>query len=1522
MARPSDWSPVDMDRDPTPGDPDEVRELADDLQEFADDVGEALGRIRSMASERAILDWAGLSADTFRAEFEGVPDNLTKLEDSYSLCSQALQTYWPKLQTAQGMADRALDRAISAQADLASAQAALGDAQDWVGRAGEEAERLQREGERDNVEPPDEADVRAAARDQQAAEAAAGAARSRVNDAEERLAAARQLAQDAQEMREEAARVCAQGIDEASDAGIQNKKWWEKLVEWLSDAWDVLVEICKVIVAVLGIVVLIIGGPLAWVVLAAAVVVLADTLIKFVQGRASLLDVAFAALDCIPGMRGLTTLGGLARGLRGGLNAARTGLRGISGGLRGIGTSLSRGAANLRGNAVELLNRFTCGDPVDVVSGDVVMLIRDVELPGTLPLEVERSHVSSYRCGRWFGPSWSSTFDQRLEVEADGVRYAAPDGVVLGYPVPEPGVPTLPKEGPRWPLTWDGTPDGEMVIDVPEELRSLVFRPGGGPAWQGMFETLILPIAEVVARDGQRITFEYGPEGAPTGVRHSGGYHLAVETEEHRITALRAPATGETLARYGYDPMGRLVEVVNSSDLPLRMSYDGAGRIASWEDRSGSHYAYTYDEEGRCERAEGSDGFLSATLRHDREERVTVALDSLGHPTEYRYNERGQVVAVTDPLGGTTLSEWDRYDRLLARTDPLGRTTRYGYDDEGNLTSVERPDGSTVTAEYAGPRRPTAVTNPDGTRHEHSYDALGRLTASTNPLGATERYVWDERGGLREVVDAAGGRHRVRCDDTGQPVEVTDPLGGTIRYRYDPLGRLVEVVDPVGGRTALSWTPERRLASRTHPGGETERWEYDPDGNLLAHTDAAGRVSRHEVGSFGRVTARIDPDGGRREFVHDTELRVTEIIDPAGLAWSYTYDAAGNLVRETDVNGRSVRYAWDAAGQLTERVNGAGEAVGYRHDRLGNMVERTGPGVAATFAYDPMGRIVAARNATAELVLTRDALGRLVEETTNGRTLRLGWDAVGRRTRRETPSGAVSVWSHDEADRPTALSLDGHDLAFRYDPAARPTALSTPAGPLLEQAWSADHLLTEQRFAGGRRAWAYRGDGVPTALSQPDGEERHFDLDGSGRVHAVRDAGGAALESYAWDASGNVTDAAAAPHEVRGTLLLRQGAFGHVHDAEGRVVERFRHTADGAVEVWRHAWNAENQLTELTTPDGTRWVYGYDPFGRRISKRRLAGDGSEVERVEYVWDDAVLAEQRIAVPGRAGGAGLAKGEGPGSGGEPAPGGERVTTWEWGPDGQRPVAQLDRIGRPAAGTGRGGIGQREIDERFHAIVSDLVGTPTELLTEDGTVAWRAPRATLWGLPVAGPTGERAVDCPLRFPGQLFDAESGLHYNVHRYYDPATARYLTPDPLGLVPGPHHFGYVPNPLIWLDPLGLAGGIAYVLKGRAGIRRAEADLRASGFSVVAKEVRIQANGAPGVNAFVDIVARNPQGQLVLIEVKNGARAPFTRNQRIVYPRLPQAGGTVMSDRLAAVGVPNGTPIPVGTSVGVIRYP
>ncbi len=135
----------------------------------------------------------------------------------------------------------------------------------------------------------------------------------------------------------------------------------------------------------------------------------------------------------------------------------------------------------------------------------------------------------------------------------------------------------------------------------------------------------------------------------------------------------------------------------------------------------------------------------------------------------------------------------------------------------------------------------------------------------------------------------------------------------------------------------------------------------------------------------------------------------------------------------------------------------------------------------------------------------------------------------------------------------------------------------------------------------------------------------------------------------------------------------------------------------------------------------------------------------------------------------------------------------MVTLTWDHDGLQPLAQTEKL---ADADGR------EIDSRFFGIVTDLIGTPTELVDEAGEIAWRT-RSALWGATTWN-TDAHAYT-PLRFPGQYFDPESGLHYNCLRYYDPETARYLSIDPLGLGPAPNPAAYVSNPHTWSDPLGL---------------------------------------------------------------------------------------------------------------------
>jgi RHS repeat-associated protein len=1445
------------------------------------------------------------------------------------------------------------------------------------------------------VPPPDPAELSAAVRNAAAAREARGVATADASSAQGDLDLARSLAVQARQLREEAADTCARALDTASDQGIQNDPLWKKPINWVKEHWDDIVEACKVIVTVLSVVVMIVGGPLTWVLVGAAAVVLLDSVIKAAQGKGSWLDVGLNALDMFPGGK-LVGAGvdGARMAARHGDDVVRHGdnvvRHGDDAGRRLGDDTADVGKSDARqsiadeapgpADARPAQSKPATDDPIDVAAGSVFLTQTDVVLPGVLPLVLARTHLSSYRVGRWFGPSWASMLDQRVEVSSDAVHYAAPDGMLLAYPTPPAdGGRVLPEHGPRLELARTG--DAGYAIRDPELGRTLHFDPVGAVGTSGRVAAgngtrdravahnhmwgqavtgdgtqeptapapaavsappTVLPLTAVTDRNGNRFDLTYDADGTLTGVTHSGGYRIRVETVGGLVTALRLLDAGNGtggvfIARYRYDQDRRLTKVINSSGRALRFSYDDAGRMTRWLDRNGTWYGYTYDEAGRAVQGDGSGGTFAVTLDYDPDNRVTVMTDSLGHTTAYHVDDAMRVVGEVDPLGHATLTEWGRGSEPLARTDALGRITRYEYDDAGKLLAVTRPDGSTSTAEYAeygGLRLPVRLVGPGGAAWRHGYDERGNLTSVTDPTGATAAYDYDRRGHLTGVTDALGNRRQVETNAAGLPVAVTDPLGATTRYTYDPFGRIGSVTDPLGGVTRFGRTTEGKLAWRTLPDGATDRWAYDPEGNLTAHTDPLGQVTRYEVTHFDVPAAKTGPDGARLSFAYDTELRLVAVTDPRGLVWRYDYDPAGNLARETDFDGRVLAYAYDPAGQLVERTNGAGQVVRFVRDVLGNITEkRSGGGDSdgdsdghgdgdaesvTTFTYDTAGRVVTTANGDAELTFERDPLGRVLAETCNGRTITSAYDVLGRRVRRRTPSGAQSIWEYDAAGRPAALHTAGRTLTFAHDRAGRETERRLDAGAVLAQTWDANHRLLTQTLtasrsqeppvawgyprlappsagghdpaavgppagpadptaslvpaagasggvgwpggpnrsrpagtpsAGGRlvqrRKYQYRQDGHLTGIDDHLAGHRAYDLDAAGRITAVRGSGSA--ETYDYDASGNLTQAdwvpaspnAAAVHgdggaaigarEYTGTLIRRAGKTRYEHDAQGRVVLRQRKRLSVKPLTWRYTWDADDRLVGVTTPDGARWRYRYDPLGRRIAKQRLAADGVTVaEQVDFTWDGSILAEQThtrftpaasstptsisdsTSTDFAAGDAGTGKvprelvdpvtgpfvGESGTRGEATIDGvGARTTVWDWKPGSFRPLAQTERAPLRHAP-------QEWVDENFYAIVTDLVGTPTELVDPDGTLAWRT-RTTLWGNPLQPDVGE--ADCPLRFPGQYDDPETGLYYNYFRYYDPDAARYQSPDPLGLAPSPNPRTYVPNPTRWIDPLGL---------------------------------------------------------------------------------------------------------------------
>ena len=1013
------------------------------------------------------------------------------------------------------------------------------------------------------------------------------------------------------------------------------------------------------------------------------------------------------------------------------------------------------------------------GGPVDVATGDVLLIQEDVSRPGALPLVIGRVYRSSWRAGRWFGRSWASALDQRLQVAPKRIACVFADGRILSWlctadedgPRPVTG---LPVTGPRWRL--DRAGDGAFTVTDPQ--AGLVWRferrPGfyAGPGGAGE-----LPLVAVTDRAGHRIGYEYTPDGRPAWVTHSGGYRVRVVMDGSRVTALAlapaqgaqdaqdaqdTPAAGQpdqevTLVSYGYNPAGDLAAVINSSGRALCLGYDEEGRLTGFQDRNGISYTCSYDQHGRCVAAAGPGQAMPGTFAYG--ERVTWRTDAAGAKTIYQLDESSRVAAVTDPLGSVTHFWHDEFGRLVARADPLGRLTRYSYDERGNLIAVTRPDGSQVLADYDEACLPVRLAAADGISWRQEYDPRGRLVRRIAPDGAVTSYGYDDAGHLASVTGPLGAVTGVECDPAGLPGAVTRPGGGTTRYTRDLFGRVTKIIGPNGVAAELAWTVEGHLAGRVFGDRGRERFDYDAEGNLTGWLSPAGMRTSYEYGPSGLVTAMTGPDGTRTEFGYDQGLRLSSVTH-AGLTWQYSRDAAGRLVAETDYNGATTRYSYDLAGQLTCRVNAAGQQVRCSYDELGQLTGRAADGVITSFGYDTAGRLVLARNPDAEVRLSRDPHGRVITETCNDRAVVSEYDRAGRRGRRVTPGGAIEQWEYDDAGRPVRLETGGQVLGFGYDQADREIRRDLPGDLGLRQGWDAAGRLASQVLTaapedgqtgpaaappgpGGRvlagRSYTYRAGGFLAGIDDVLAGPRRFTVGRGGRITEV--SGPNWAERYAYDPAGNLSSArwtapppgaagswlaadVQGPRDRAGTLITSAGAVRYRHDQQGRVIQRQRARISGQPATWTYQWDAEDRLVAVTTPDGSTWRYRYDALGRRIAKQRLAPSGAITEETTFSWDGPVLAEAVLARTGA---------------GAPEPARLRRMTWTCRPGTFTPLTQAESVPRDDAPLERTG-------ERFYAIITDQVGAPPNWPAPPGP--WPATSSTRCGAARCGTPAARA------------------------------------------------------------------------------------------------------------------------------------------------------------------------------------
>lgn len=583
-------------------------------------------------------------------------------------------------------------------------------------------------------------------------------------------------------------------------------------------------------------------------------------------------------------------------------------------------------------------------------------------------------------------------------------------------------------------------------------------------------------------------------------------------------------------------------------------------------------------------------------------------------------------------------------------------------------------------------------------------------------------------------------------------------------YAYDATHTYrTETTQRTGAKVGAEYDSRGRTAEVTHanPGSGTETVEtartYDGFERLTRVETAPGSSIDDIVAEFaytpaGRLESVTDPLNHTTTIAYD-EGRIAGVTTPSGITTAMTYDGLGRLATTTAPyrTGQSARtlleYAYDAVGRATSTTYyakdssvAATQSATYDDLSRPNVVTWTGPEAQGSLDY------------------TYDPLGRTTGLTSTG------------------PAGTVDLTStYDKASLPLTTSFAAFGLsAFTITNTFAKTGQWQKTSTANSQEW-AFTFGTDGTFRRAASALSSRGLVYNTALKLDRVRlattnnlftaEEALTYDGYGRIAgSTMAATGTDLDAdnaYTYDAAGRLK-----------TWTLDGATTTYDYDAAGNLTGIVR---PGAEPNTTFGSDVESRLTAATTA-GVVTTYASDDFGRRISESSSTGETA------YTWNSlgrltSVTSE------------------------------DTTSTYEYGPSGMRERVTVES----AEGTATteavwvGGrlLAERDGDGTLYRYLYGPNGLPLEMIVTSGTTTnaytYQCDRAgsvvaltnssgvavatytyNPWGEPIDEPSSGAGARNPLRYRGYYYDCTTGHYYLPARYYDPAVARFLSPDP----------------------------------------------------------------------------------------------------------------------------------------------
>ena len=906
-----------------------------------------------------------------------------------------------------------------------------------------------------------------------------------------------------------------------------------------------------------------------------------------------------------------------------------------------------------------------------------------------------------------------------------------------------------------------------------------------------------------------------------------------------------------------YDLMGQPIVITDALGHQTTLKYSPNGNVYQVTDAKGGHKRMLWDDFGNLLKYQDCSG-KQTQYSYDAYNRISKVTNALGHETTFKYYaHQQQPIEISYPDKSVETFKYDALERLIEYRDALGRTTSYEYSLDSLPIRRIDPANGVVSYQYDALRRFVGLTNENGKTWTFEYDANDQVIAETTFDGVRTDYQYSPAGQLikhRQFTDHKEVRYSTifKRDLLGQLLEqyIVDHHDLTekkrIRYDYDLAGqllqarnadshvnlsydeigqlkkeqliahwfneatqehsqrshRLTHLYDELGNRIETKLPDGRKLKTMYYGSGHA--WNY-----ALEDSDGTHEISSLERDDLHQEIARSQGHL-RSQFKLDRMGRLTE----QSVAWEntptqkrlerlYDYDKAGQLkeildkryLQQTSSSNNSLVVGGDSTQSWQRKQT-------YQYDVLSRLTgsELSSQGqndnylqIREQFAFDPASNILPIASAQ-ENSKTKIEDNRVRHIEQEHQTVDYNYDDLGRIVQKRIQIKDKNAFGHIQQQHLNQNHLLNQfstrqiDLQWDEQNQLKASTSTKPDGrggqEIIETQYCYDPF--GRRIA--KQSQIYKKELITQQIKAKTRPHLVDDQSSTIQTNNSNQLG----SSMNLSLGGNTLSSSSTP---RSNTVIRP--------AETISKEQLKLVQSHA--LW-NVWDGNRILQDYNGKHVFTTVYEADvfvPLARLVWKDEPNQDSSNLDEIPQN-SATKLAELKESMLKHI---------------EEDEESEGLDGLE-GLKELKSINELDQENLIAFPKPNKPTKQHSTHE-IYWYQNDHLGTPRELTQHNGDIAWEAVYQA-WGStvtvewqevanaqelnPIQLNVAEHAFLLqPHRFQGQIYDVETGLHYNRFRYYDPDAGRFINHDPIGLLGGDNQFQYAINPVSWIDPLGL---------------------------------------------------------------------------------------------------------------------